>query len=98
MTYARPVAIIGAGKTPFGAGADQALRSLAGAAGHKAVARARMESEAIDAFYLGNFAGPEFTAQNHLAPWISTSLGMTGIPSTRFEAACASSGAAFFQA
>src|ERR1700729_2397473 len=59
----RSVAIIGAGKTPFGA-----------------------------------FAGPEFTTQNHLAPYISTALGMTGIPSTRFEAACSSSGAAFFQA
>ena len=54
--------------------------------------------DAIEAFYLGNFAGPEFTGQNHLAPYISTALGMTGIPSTRFEAACASSGAAFFQA
>src|SRR6202012_5110551 len=42
--------------------------------------------------------GPEFTAQNHLAPYIATALGMTGIPATRYEAACASSGAAFFQA
>jgi acetyl-CoA C-acetyltransferase len=36
--------------------------------------------------------------QNHLAPWISTALGMHGIPSTRFEAACASSGSAFYHA
>src|SRR5579863_9363262 len=98
MSYGRQVAIVGAGKTPFGAFADQDLRSLAVAAGKKALANAAMEPSAIEAFYLGNFAGPEFTAQNHLAPWISTSLGMTDIPSTRFEAACASSGAAFFQA
>jgi acetyl-CoA C-acetyltransferase len=98
MTYGRQVAIVGAGKTPFGAFADRDLRSLAVAAGQKALANARMDPSAVEAFYLGNFAGPEFTAQNHLAPWISTSLGMTGIPSTRFEAACASSGAAFFQA
>jgi acetyl-CoA C-acetyltransferase len=94
----RPVSIVGAGKTPFGAFPDQDLRTLAVTAGRKALANASLEAAAIEAFYLGNFAGPEFTAQNHLAPWISTSLGMTGIPSTRFEAACASSGAAFFQA
>ena len=47
-----------------------------------------MEPDAVEAFYLGNFAGPQFTGQNHLAPYISTALGMTGIPSTRFEAAC----------
>jgi acetyl-CoA C-acetyltransferase len=89
---------VGAGKTPFGAFADQDLRTLAVAAGEKALANARLGPEAIEAFYLGNFAGPQFTNQNHIAPYISTALGMTGIPSTRFEAACASSGAAFFQA
>lgn len=94
----RPVAIIGAGKTPFGAFPDQDLRSLTVAAGQKALRNAGIEAGAIESFYLGNFAGPEFTGQNHLAPYISTALGMTGIPSTRFEAACASSGAAFFQA
>ena len=94
----RNVAVVGAGKTPFGAFADQNLRSLAVAAGTKALANARTGPEAIEAFYLGNFAGPQFTSQNHLAPWISTALGMTGIPSTRFEAACASSGSAFFHA
>jgi acetyl-CoA C-acetyltransferase len=94
----REVAIVGAGKTPFGAFPDRDLRSLSVTAGRKALLNAGMESSAIQAFYLGNFAGPEFTSQNHLAPWISTALGMTGIPSTRFEAACASSGAAFFQA
>jgi acetyl-CoA C-acetyltransferase len=94
----RPVAIIGAGKTPFGAFPDQDLRALAVTAGQKALQNAQLEPGAIESFYLGNFAGPEFTAQNHLAPYISSALGMTGIPSTRFEAACASSGAAFFQA
>lgn len=94
----RPVAIIGAGKTPFGAFPGEDLRSLSVAAGQKALQNAGIGPEAIESFYLGNFAGPEFTSQNHLAPWISTALGMKGIPATRFEAACASSGAAFFQA
>ena len=94
----RPVATVGAGKTAFGAFADKDLRALAVEAGRKALADAKAGPEAIEAFYLGNFAGPEFTGQNHLAPYVSAALGMNGIPSTRFEAACASSGAAFFQA
>src|SRR5579863_5337303 len=97
-TGMRQVAVIGTGKTPFGVFPDQDLRALAVAAGEKALRNAHIEPDAVESFYLGNFAGPEFTAQNHLAPYISTALGMTGIPSTRFEAACASSGAAFFQA
>ena len=52
----------------------------------------------VEAFFLGNFAGPSFVGQNHLAPYIGGALGITGVPATRFEAACASSGAAFFQA
>jgi acetyl-CoA C-acetyltransferase len=99
----RHVAIVGAGKTAFGSFADQDLRALSVAAGHKALSdlcdgRGLPDPGMVEAFYLGNFAGPQFTGQNHLAPYISTALGMTGIPSTRFEAACASGGAAFFQA
>ena len=36
--------------------------------------------------------------QNHLAPYVSTALGIHGVPATRIEAACASSGSAFFHA
>ena len=94
----RQVIVAGIGKTPFGAFADRDLRSLAVDAGNKCLANAHMKPEQVEAFYLGNFAGPSFTGQNHLAPFVSTALGMTGIPSTRIEAACASSGSAFFQA
>jgi acetyl-CoA C-acetyltransferase len=52
----------------------------------------------VEAFYLGNFAGPSFVGQNHLAPYLAEGLDLEGIPCTRFEAACASSGAAFFHA
>jgi acetyl-CoA C-acetyltransferase len=98
MFPGRKVSIVGAGKTAFGAFPDQDLRSLAVTAGKKALSNARIEPGQIEAFYLGNFAGPQFTEQNHLAPWISAALGLPGIPATRFEAACASSGAAFFHA
>jgi acetyl-CoA C-acetyltransferase len=92
----RPVAIIGIGKTPFGAFPDRDLRSLAVEAGEKALHNANVTPEQIESFYLGNFAGPSFAGQNHLAPYVSTALGIQGVPSTRIEAACASSGSAFF--
>jgi acetyl-CoA C-acetyltransferase len=94
----RPVAVIGIGKTPFGAFPDRDLRTLAVEAGQKALENAGAQPEQVEAFYLGNFAGPSFVGQNHLAPYIAGAMGITGVPATRFEAACASSGAAFFHA
>lgn len=94
----RPVAVVGAGKTPFGAFANRDLRSLAIEAGEKCFKNGHVAPSQVEAFYLGNFAGPSFVGQNHLAPYVSTALGMTGIPSTRIENACASSGSAFFHA
>jgi acetyl-CoA C-acetyltransferase len=94
----RPVAVIAAGKTRFGAFPDRDLRSLAVEAGEKCLKNGHVSPSQVEAFYLGNFAAPSFTGQNHLAPYISTALGIRDVPATRFEAACASSGSAFFHA
>jgi acetyl-CoA C-acetyltransferase len=94
----RPVAVIGAGKTPFGAFPDRDLRSLAVEAGEKCLRNAHVTPAQVESFYLGNFAGPAFVGQNHLAPYISTALNIYDVPATRIEAACASSGSAFFHA
>src|SRR5579871_5463754 len=94
----RQVAVVGIGKTAFGAFPDRDLRSLAVEAGQKALENASAKGAQVEAFYLGNFAGPSFVGQNHLAPYVAAGMGITGIPATRFEAACASSGAAFFHA
>jgi acetyl-CoA C-acetyltransferase len=94
----RTVAVVGAGKTAFGAFPDRDLRSLAVEAGQKCLADGHVNPSKIEAFYLGNFAGPAFVGQNHLAPYIASALGIFGVPCTRFEAACASSGSAFFHA
>jgi acetyl-CoA C-acetyltransferase len=94
----RPVAVIGLGKTPFGVFPDQDIRSLAVTSGQKAMANAGIEPGEVEAFYLGNFAGPSFVGQSHLAPYIAGPMGITGVPCTRVEAACASSGSAFFHA
>ncbi|MBV8843200.1 MAG: thiolase domain-containing protein [Bryobacterales bacterium] len=92
----RPVAVVGIGKTSFGAFPQRDLRSLAVEAGQKCLADAHVSASHVEAFYLGNFAGPAFVGQNHLAPYVASGLGISGVPCTRFEAACASSGSAFF--
>jgi acetyl-CoA C-acetyltransferase len=94
----RSVAIAGLGKTAFGAFPDRDLRSLAVEASRKCLDSAGVKAAAVEAFYLGNFAGPSFVGQNHLAPYVASEIGLSGVPATRFEAACASSGAAFFHA
>lgn len=94
----RPVAVIGIGKTAFGAFPDRDLRSLTTEAIEKSLKDAHCPASQIEAFYLGNFAGPSFVGQNHLAPYVASGAGIDGVPCTRFEAACASSGSAFFHA
>src|SRR5882724_7389281 len=94
----RPVAIVGVGKTRFGAFPDRDLRSLAVEAGQKCLQDGHINPSQIQAFYLGNFAGPSFVGQNHLAPYVGVAAGFQSIPCTRIEDACASSGSAFFHA
>ncbi|HLH05443.1 MAG TPA: thiolase domain-containing protein [Bryobacteraceae bacterium] len=94
----RPVAVVGIGKTAFGAFPDRDLRSLAVEAVTNALQDANVPAPEVHAFYLGNFAGPSFVGQNHLAPYIGSAAGFERIPCTRFEDACASSGSAFFHA
>ena len=89
---------MGIGKTPFGAFPDRDLRSLAVEAGEKCLRNAHANPAQVEAVFLGNFAGPAFVGQNHLAPYVSTALGIQGVPATRIEGACASSGSAFFHA
>jgi acetyl-CoA C-acetyltransferase len=67
-------------------------------AGEKCLADAHVSPSQVEAYYLGNFAGPSFVGQNHLAPYIAGAMGIIGVPCTRFEAACASSGSAFYHA
>jgi acetyl-CoA C-acetyltransferase len=94
----RAVAVIGIGKTAFGALGERDLRSLAVEAVENALQDAGVSPKQAEAFYLGNFAGPSFVGQNHLAPYVGMAAGFEGIPCTRFEDACASSGSAFFHA
>ncbi|MEX2304453.1 MAG: thiolase domain-containing protein [Bryobacterales bacterium] len=94
----RSVSIVATGKTRFGAFPELNIRDLAREAGQKCLESAKVDPRQVEALYVGNFAGPSFVGQNHLAPYIGSALGLEGVPCTRFEAACASSGSAFFHA
>ena len=94
----QPVSIVGTGMTPFGVHPELTIRDLARKAGRDCLADAGAEPGQVEALYLGNFAGPSFVGQNHLAPYVGSALGLEGVPCTRFEAACASGGSAFFHA
>jgi acetyl-CoA C-acetyltransferase len=94
----RSVSIVATGKTRFGAFPELSIRDLAQEAGRKCLETAQADAAQVEALYVGNFAAPSFVGQNHLAPYIGSALGLEGVPCTRFEAACASSGSAFFHA
>lgn len=84
--------------TAFGFFPERNIRDLASEAGQACLDAASISPDQVEALYVGNFAGPSFTGQNHLAPWIGAGLGLHNVPCTRFEAACASGGAALFHA
>lgn len=90
------VSVIGIGMTPFGASSESII-SLARRACELSLEDASIDVSQIDSFYLGNFAGESFSGQNHLAPIISNVLGLSSIPCTRVEGACASGGLALRQ-
>jgi acetyl-CoA C-acetyltransferase len=92
----RPVYVAGIGKTAFGAFPQLTLRDLAVESIAACLLDAGKQASDVEALYLGNFDGPSFTNQNHLAPYVAGAAGLDSIPATRFEAACASGGSAFF--
>jgi acetyl-CoA C-acetyltransferase len=94
----RPISVAGAGKTAFGAFPGRGLKDLAVEAIGAALADAGVPAGVVQALYVGNFDAPSFTGQNHVAPYVAQAAGLREIPATRFEAACASGGSAFFHA
>ena len=91
----RDVAIIGVGSTSFGKLQGQGLIDLAVVACRDALAESRVPREKIQALYLGNFVGERLANQGAIAGMAANRLGLTGIPATKTEGACASGGIAF---
>jgi acetyl-CoA C-acetyltransferase len=94
----RKVAIIGVGLTKFGELWDVSLRRLMLEAGARAIEDAGIDGKKIDAMYVGNMSAGQFISQEHIASLIVDHAGLTPIPCTRVEAACASGGSALRQA
>ena len=94
----RQVAVVGVGKTAFGAFPDRDLRSLAVEAGQKALENAHATPSQVEAFYLGNFAGPSFIGQNHLAPYVSAAIGIPGFRPHALRPPVLPAASAFFHA
>ncbi|MDP3940431.1 MAG: thiolase domain-containing protein [Deltaproteobacteria bacterium] len=96
----REVAVAGVGMTPFGVYPERRLEDLIHDAGSQALADAGIweRRREVEALYVGNFSAEGFNGQNHLAPIAARALGLGGIPATRTEGACASSGIAFREA
>lgn len=93
----RRVAIIGAGMTPFGEHWEQGFRDLVVEAGIKAITDAGISGDKIDAGFIGTMASGRLIGQEHIGGLIADYMGLTPIPITRVEGACASGALALRQ-
>ena len=93
---ARDVSIVGAGMSDFGAFKDKDSRDLFTEAFQEMMGQMDqgIDVEDIECGYLGNYSSDLFEHQGHTAPIMADWLGMTPVPMTRIENACASSGSA----
>ena len=92
----RDVSIVGAGMSDFGAFKDKDSRDLFTEAFQEMMGHLDqgIDVEDIECGYLGNYSSDLFEHQGHTAPIMADWLGMTPVPMTRIENACASSGSA----
>ncbi len=93
---ARPVSIVGAGMSDFGAFKEKTSRDLFVEAYQDMTDHLDqgIDIEDIECAYVGNYSSDLFERQGHIAPIMADWLGMTPTPVTRVENACASSGSA----
>lgn len=88
----RDVAIIGIGIQQWGELWERSLRDLFVEAALNAINDAGVDR--LDSMYVGCMSGGLFVGQEHLGSLLADYLGVTPIPATRVESACASGGMA----
>ncbi|HEA69283.1 MAG TPA: hypothetical protein ENI07_21105 [Desulfobacterales bacterium] len=93
----RGIALVGAGMSNFGMYKDKDSKDLFVEAFQDMIESVDkgLDPNDIDALYLGNFSNDFFMKQSHWGPIMTDLLGITPIPATRTEGACASSALAF---
>jgi acetyl-CoA C-acetyltransferase len=89
--------IAGVGLTAFGNTPERTGRDLFAEASVAALADAGVARDDVDALFYGNFMGALAEHQAHQGPLMAEAAGLS-CQATRFEVACASSGAAVRQA
>jgi len=89
--------VAGVGLTPFGKFSERTGRDLFAEAGLAALDDSGVPPDDIEALFYGNFMGELAEHQGHQAPLMAEAVGLD-VPATRYEAACASSGAAVREA
>jgi acetyl-CoA C-acetyltransferase len=92
------ISVTGVGITKFGKLENKTSRELFAESVHLAMVDGNISPKEIEAVFVGNFTADLFEHQGHLGPLMSEYAGLSGLPSTRFESACASGGAALRQA
>ena len=92
----RQVSVVGAGLSQFGAFPGKDSRDLFVEAFQDMVQSMDrgFDIQDIECAYVGNYSSDLFEHQGHTAPIVADWLGITPIPITRIENACASSGSA----
>ncbi len=91
----REVAVIGVGFSEWGEVWKKSMRDIFVEAALDAIEDAGVDK--IDSMYVGCMTSGLFVGQEHLGSILSDYLGVSGIPATRVESACASGGVAFRQ-
>jgi acetyl-CoA C-acetyltransferase len=92
----RDVAVIGVGMTRFGELWGKSIKDIFVEAALKAIEDSTVDH--IDSMYVGAMSPGLFVGQEHLGAVMADYLGITPVPATRVESACASGGASFRQA
>lgn len=95
----RGVALVGAGMSKFGAFPGKNSRELFVEAFQDMTASVDkgFDPSAVEAVYIGNFSSELFEGQGQTAPIMTDWVGLTPLPATRVEGACASGGLAVRQ-
>ncbi len=91
----REVAVLGVGMKKWGELWEKPLRDIWVEAALEAIDDAGVDR--VDSIYIGSMSSGLFVGQEHLGSLLADYLGVTPVPATRIESACASGGAAVRQ-
>ncbi len=91
----RNVAVVGVGQTEFGEHWDKSLRDMIVEAGNAVLVDADVNRQDVQSLFIGCMSSGRYAGQEHLGALAADVLGMTPIPATRYEGACASGSLAF---